>query len=162
MYKRGLSSLSFLRLVVKCDIAERRTKMVINLNATELWTDNVRPYIQETVLMECRTDSVLTDKLNILVDHVDQDIKRGASFTGRLEQLNAVLNSDSYYDNALKRAKEVECEKVRELGRRIAMLYSVSRKERPEEVQTVKVESQKLPNRLTDVRDMYKPIEELK
>lgn len=134
--------------------------MAIILNATELWEENVRPYIQEVILVECRTDDVLTNKLNLLVDYVEQDMKRGVSFAERLDQLNKVLNSDSYYDNALKRAKEVECEKIRELGRRIAMLYSVARKERSFKAEKVTVESQKLPNRPTDVRDMYKPVKE--
>lgn len=139
--------------------------MIVNLSVTELWTENVRPYIQDTILPECRTDDVLASKLMILVDHVDQDIKRGVPFIARLEQMNKVLNSDSYYDNALKRAKETECEKIRELGLRINMLYTVGRKESivssNTPVEEEKVTSQKLPNRPTDVRDMYKPIENL-
>ena len=135
--------------------------MIVDLKAVELWNENVRPYIIDTVLDQCKTDDILIDKLNILVDHVDQDVKRGVSFVRRFDQMNTVLNSTSYYDNSLKRAKESECDLVRELGRRIEMLVKVASKERVAPVEEVKSESVRLPNLPKDVRDLYKPMKEL-
>lgn len=135
--------------------------MISSVKAEDIWFKEVKPFIEEVVLLQCQSDDILTDKLIRAVRHVDCDILDGKPFATRVNELSKVLTSESYYENSpLRKATQTERDLVRQLGEKFVMLDKIERSQQPVQAPNKpEPTSQRLPNRETDVTDMYKRID---
>lgn len=134
--------------------------MINSVKAEDIWFREVKPFIEDVVLLQCQSDDILTDKLIRAVRHIDCDILDGKPFAARVNELSKVLTSDSYYENSpLRKATQNERDLVRQLGEKFVMLEKVERSQHIEPQSKPTPTSQRLPNRETDVADMYKRID---
>lgn len=133
---------------------------MLKTNASQMWINEVEPFITDTILKKCKTDSVLISVLQKLVNNVNSDIIRKENFSFRLEPIVQVLSRNTYYSSGVIKNSQNEITLVKSLNEKLSLLLKVSKYEfrSNKSVEENAPKRDRLPNdKSFDSRDLYKP-----
>ena len=127
---------------------------MLKLKDTEVWADLKNDI--KNVIANCKTDDVLAPQLESMTIKIDSDILAGRPFSDRIQGICSVLNSKTYYENALKRASDAEIRIIKDFAEKLSMLFKIASYQKSE----VKTEEEpgvrpRLPNDNEDVSKIY-------